>query len=124
MVTTELLDDAAMGERLTWWLGHGTGKLGPAWRTTASRSRRLAEGHSNLTYVVRAGERELILRRPPAGPLLPTAHDVVREYRVLDLLARSDVAGTRAARGRGLRGRQRARRAVLSDGTRRRHRHP
>jgi len=58
---------------------------------------RLAEGHSNLTYVVtRApsfGEeapRSWILRRPPAGPLLPTAHDVVREFRVLDLLGRSD----------------------------------
>ncbi|HSR23869.1 MAG TPA: phosphotransferase family protein [Candidatus Eisenbacteria bacterium] len=47
------------------------------------------EGHSNLTYVVARDGREWILRRPPAGPLLPTAHDVVREYRVMDLLARS-----------------------------------
>lgn len=55
----------------------------------------LAAGHSNLTYVVRRRQadgstREWILRRPPRGPLLPTAHDVIREYRVLDLLARSD----------------------------------
>jgi aminoglycoside phosphotransferase (APT) family kinase protein len=50
---------------------------------------RLAAGHSNLTFVVRRGDREWILRRPPQGPLLPTAHDVIREYRVLDLLARS-----------------------------------
>ena len=50
---------------------------------------RLAAGHSNLTFVVRRGEREWILRRPPEGPLLPTAHDVIREYRVLDLLGRS-----------------------------------
>jgi aminoglycoside phosphotransferase (APT) family kinase protein len=50
---------------------------------------RLAEGHSNLTFVVRRGEREWILRRPPQGPLLPTAHDVIREYKVLDLLGRS-----------------------------------
>ena len=55
---------------------------------------RLAAGHSNLTFVVRrqdgdGSRREWILRRPPLGPLLPTAHDVIREYRVLDLLARS-----------------------------------
>jgi aminoglycoside phosphotransferase (APT) family kinase protein len=51
---------------------------------------RHAAGHSNLTFVVRrVGEpTEWILRRPPQGPLLPTAHDVLREYRVLDLLAR------------------------------------
>ncbi|HEX7187989.1 MAG TPA: phosphotransferase family protein [Actinomycetes bacterium] len=53
--------------------------------------RRLAAGHSNLTYVVTRDDRAWILRRPPAGPLLPTAHDVLREYRVLELLARSDV---------------------------------
>ena len=50
---------------------------------------RLAAGHSNLTFVVRRGDAEWILRRPPQGPLLPTAHDVIREYRVLDLLGRS-----------------------------------
>jgi aminoglycoside phosphotransferase (APT) family kinase protein len=50
---------------------------------------RLSAGHSNLTFVVRRDGREWILRRPPQGPLLPTAHDVIREYRVLDLLRRS-----------------------------------
>lgn len=57
---------------------------------------RLEAGHSNLTFVVRraGAPTEWILRRPPRGPLLPTAHDVVREYRVLDLLARSG-AGVR-----------------------------
>ena len=50
---------------------------------------RLAAGHSNLTFVVRRGADEWILRRPPLGPLLPTAHDVIREYRVMGLLARS-----------------------------------
>jgi len=51
----------------------------------------LGQGHSNLTYLVgRAGSGEQwVLRRPPAGPLLPTAHDVVREFRVLSLLAAS-----------------------------------
>lgn len=57
---------------------------------------RLSAGHSNLTFVVRrpGAPAAWILRRPPRGPLLPTAHDVVREFRVLDLLARSG-AGVR-----------------------------
>ena len=40
-------------------------------------------GHSNLTYLLRYGSVELVLRRPPLGPLPPTAHDMVREYRWL-----------------------------------------
>ena len=51
----------------------------------------LGEGHSNLTFLVSRGGRSWVLRRPPAGPLLPTAHDVVREYRVLSLLAGTPV---------------------------------
>jgi aminoglycoside phosphotransferase (APT) family kinase protein len=81
-----MLDDAALAERLTNWIENKVdASFGPVSVT------RLAEGHSNLTYVVAGDGREWILRRPPAGPLLPTAHDVVREYRVLDLLGRSDV---------------------------------
>ncbi len=49
----------------------------------------LGEGHSNLTFLVRRGDEQLVLRRPPRGPLLPTAHDVVREAQVLQLLAAS-----------------------------------
>jgi aminoglycoside phosphotransferase (APT) family kinase protein len=37
-------------------------------------------GHSNLTYLVRFGSFELVVRRPPAGPLPPKAHDVGREH--------------------------------------------
>ena len=40
-------------------------------------------GHSNLTYLLRDGGEEMVLRRPPLGPLPPTAHDMVREYRWL-----------------------------------------
>ncbi len=43
-------------------------------------------GHSNLTYLVRLGERELVLRRPPFGSKVKTAHDMGREYRVLSKL--------------------------------------
>ena len=40
-------------------------------------------GHSNLTYLVRLGGHEFVLRRPPFGPVPPTAHDMPREYRLL-----------------------------------------
>jgi aminoglycoside phosphotransferase (APT) family kinase protein len=40
-------------------------------------------GHSNLTYQVRFGALELVVRRPPFGPVPPTAHDMAREYRWL-----------------------------------------
>jgi aminoglycoside phosphotransferase (APT) family kinase protein len=40
-------------------------------------------GHSNLTYLLRFGDRELVLRRPPFGPVPPRAHDMARECRVL-----------------------------------------
>jgi aminoglycoside phosphotransferase (APT) family kinase protein len=40
-------------------------------------------GHSNLTYLLRAGGREYVLRRAPLGPVAPKAHDMAREYRVL-----------------------------------------
>ena len=43
-------------------------------------------GHSNLTYLVRFGESELVLRRPPLGPVAPTAHDMAREFRWLSAI--------------------------------------
>jgi len=43
-------------------------------------------GHSNLTYLLRADEREYVLRRAPLGPVPPKAHDMAREYHVLSLL--------------------------------------
>ena len=44
-------------------------------------------GHSNLTYLLRVGDRELVLRRPPFGARIKTAHDMGREYRILSHLA-------------------------------------
>jgi aminoglycoside phosphotransferase (APT) family kinase protein len=41
-------------------------------------------GHSNLVYLVRTDRNEYVLRRPPLGPVAPKAHDMVREYRVLN----------------------------------------
>ncbi|MEO8541582.1 MAG: phosphotransferase family protein [bacterium] len=43
-------------------------------------------GFSNETFYVTRGKARWVLRRPPRGPLLPTAHDVVREYRYLSAL--------------------------------------
>lgn len=44
-------------------------------------------GHSNLTYLLTSAERELVLRRPPMGNQVKSAHDMGREYRVLSKLA-------------------------------------
>ena len=43
-------------------------------------------GHSNLTYLVRSGGWEAVLRRPPLGPVAPRAHDMPRECRILERL--------------------------------------
>src|SRR5204863_2796379 len=48
-------------------------------------------GKSNLTYRVASDAGELVLRRPPLGHVLPTAHDMAREYRVQTALAESPV---------------------------------
>jgi len=40
-------------------------------------------GHSNLTYLIRFGNAELVIRRPPFGAVAPTAHDMAREFRWL-----------------------------------------
>ncbi|MGC8684117.1 MAG: phosphotransferase family protein [bacterium] len=43
-------------------------------------------GYSNLTYLIKVGDRELVLRRPPFGTKAKTAHDMKREYRILNAL--------------------------------------
>jgi len=45
--------------------------------------RQFPGGHSNLTYLVAFGSTELVVRRPPIGPVAPTAHDMAREFRWL-----------------------------------------
>ncbi len=52
---------------------------------------RIRGGHSNETFFISRGREQWALRRPPRGPLLPTAHDVAREYRVLRGLERTSV---------------------------------
>jgi len=50
-----------------------------------------AGGQSNPTYLVQSAQRRYVLRRKPPGKLLPSAHAVDREYRLLVALAATDV---------------------------------
>ena len=52
--------------------------------------RQFKGGQSNPTYLIETPARKLVLRRKPPGKLLPSAHAVDREYRVLEALARQD----------------------------------
>lgn len=48
-------------------------------------------GKSNLTYRITDGSHDWVLRRPPLGHVLATAHDMAREYRVMSALASTPV---------------------------------
>src|SRR5271156_2138846 len=48
--------------------------------------RRIGDGHSNLTFLVTTGTRQVVVRRPPPPPAPPGAHDVLREARLMDAL--------------------------------------
>ncbi len=78
------------------------------------RFSQISGGRSNITYRVDAPGGTFVLRRPPLGHVLPTAHDMAREYRVIAALARHRRAGR--AGDRALRGHVGERRAVLRDG--------
>jgi aminoglycoside phosphotransferase (APT) family kinase protein len=56
---------------------------------------RIGEGHSNVTYLVRRGDERFVLRRPPRPPLPPSAHDVLREWRLLDAIKDTQVRAPR-----------------------------
>jgi aminoglycoside phosphotransferase (APT) family kinase protein len=57
--------------------GIGSGRL---------EAERIGEGHSNFTFLVVRGDARVVLRRPPRPPLPPSAHDVLREARLLRAL--------------------------------------
>jgi aminoglycoside phosphotransferase (APT) family kinase protein len=59
--------------------GHGLG-------SGEIRASPIGEGHSNVTYLIERGDQEMVLRRPPRPPLPPSAHDVLREARLLRAL--------------------------------------
>jgi aminoglycoside phosphotransferase (APT) family kinase protein len=56
---------------------------------------RIGEGHSNVTYLIRFDGGEVVLRRPPRPPLPPSAHDVLREARLLSAVERTEVRAPR-----------------------------
>jgi len=72
-------DPAVVGPYLAEALGD------PAW--TAPTVTLIAGGKSNLTYRVDSPAGSVVLRRPPLGHVLPTAHDMAREHRVMSALA-------------------------------------
>jgi aminoglycoside phosphotransferase (APT) family kinase protein len=65
-----------------------TEELGPADSFAVQHHQ---EGHSNETLFVTWGDDELVVRRPPPGDTAENAHDVLREYRVIDALQDTDV---------------------------------
>jgi aminoglycoside phosphotransferase (APT) family kinase protein len=72
--------------RLASWLPSAVPLTG-----TELTARLIAGGRSNLTYEVSDGVGTWILRRPPLGHVLATAHDMAREYRVMTALAATAV---------------------------------
>ncbi|HUI48196.1 MAG TPA: phosphotransferase family protein [Acidimicrobiia bacterium] len=70
-------------ERLRpWFAAHVEGANGGALQASL-----ISGGRSNLTYAISDGTTQWVLRRPPLGHVLPTAHDMAREYKVLTALA-------------------------------------
>src|SRR6056297_3103342 len=65
-----------------------TAELGPAETFAVERH---DAGHSNETLFVEWGDADLVLRRPPPGETADTAHQVLREYRVVDALQETPV---------------------------------
>lgn len=53
---------------------------------TAIEVKQFPGGHSNLTYLICYGAQEFVLRRPPVGPVAPTAHDMPREFKLLSVI--------------------------------------
>jgi len=68
-------------ERLGAWFAAEIPDVGGALTATL-----IAGGKSNLTFLVTDGASQWIVRRPPLGHVLATAHDMVREYRVMSAL--------------------------------------
>ncbi len=68
----------------------------PVWPPGATLAvAQFPSGFSNLTYALRAGESEWVMRRPPLGAAVTGGHDMPREFRILGALA---AAGIRAPR--------------------------
>ncbi len=71
-------------DALAAWLRANTDLLGP---DVPVEVEQFPSGYPNLTYMLRLGETEVVLRRPPFGNTVKTGHDMSREYTVLSKLA-------------------------------------
>ena len=71
--------------------GSPGGAPGPGSRLPALHATLFEGGKSNLTYRITDGSHDWVLRRPPLGHVLATAHDMAREYRVMSALAPTPV---------------------------------
>jgi aminoglycoside phosphotransferase (APT) family kinase protein len=86
MCTPDPLDSLRLTEYLSGTLGlHGSLSIS-----------KFPGGQSNPTYLVRVGQEHLVLRSKPKGDLLPSAHAVDREFRVISALAHTDIPVARA----------------------------
>jgi aminoglycoside phosphotransferase (APT) family kinase protein len=79
----EELDVGALNRYLRNNLAVGSSEIDP---NASLNIEQFPGGHSNLTYLIRFGEQEFVLRRPPVGPVAPTAHDMPREYKLLSVI--------------------------------------
>ncbi|GAB7003020.1 phosphotransferase family protein [Nocardioides sp. AN3] len=77
------LELARLGE---WFAAHVPGATPSADGTVNLTARHISGGKSNLTYEVSDGSSAWIVRRPPLGHVLATAHDMAREHRVMAAL--------------------------------------
>ena len=82
VLETHRFDVAALE---SYMKGHVAGFSGPL------AVRQFQGGQSNPTYYLQTPQREYVLRRKPPGKLLPSAHAVDREYRVITALGQTDV---------------------------------
>lgn len=73
--------------RLRRYLGGQVPEIGDVPLRTAL----ISGGRSNLTYLLTGGDQRWVLRRPPLGAVLETAHDMAREYRMIEALHPSGV---------------------------------
>lgn len=74
-------------DRLLPYLENGLGTFLDAQNANSLTIEQFPGGHSNLTYLLKIGGKELVLRRPPFGSKVKSAHDMGREYRLLSKLS-------------------------------------
>jgi aminoglycoside phosphotransferase (APT) family kinase protein len=74
------------GARLLAYLRQHLPELEDELREDALQVEQFPAGFSNLTYLLRSGREEFVLRRPPVGARIKTAHDMGREYKILSHL--------------------------------------